>query len=130
MKRRLLILTTLLTIIYIPGLAQDVFYKRDLKAHFSLEDSIPSMTFDEFLGQNVEWFDDGVDIQTLLIIEFDVIGTGEIDNIQIIDKCKCCDFCVEAVKNAVLKSAQYWVLDSSNLGKKVSMQFKFKWMLQ
>ena len=130
MKRRILIIITLLTVIFVPCFAQDESYKVECHAHFTFEDSIPSMNFDEFLLQNVVWIDNEVDIQTSLIIEFDVVGNGEIDNIQINDKCKCCDFCVAAVEKAVWKSAPYWVLKSSALGNKERMRFKFKWALR
>ena len=117
-------------LIFVPCLAQNEPFKVGCHAHFTLEDSIPSMNFDEFLLLNVEWIDNEVDIVTSLIIEFDIVGNGVIDNVQIHDKCKCCDFCVAAVEKAVLKSAPYWVLEPSALGNRERMQFKFKWALR
>ena len=119
-----------MTIIYFPCLAQEGSYKKECQAHFRLEDSIPSMNFDEFLLLNVEWIDNEVDIVTSLIIEFDIVGNGVIDNVQIHDKCKCCDFCVAAVKKAVEKSEQYWMIDSSVPCNRVKMQFKYKWIIR
>lgn len=127
--KRIVVLVALLTIVSFHCLAQDESYVKGCRAHFTLEDSIPSTNFDEFLLQNVEWIDNGDNVQTLLIIEFDVVGNGVIDNVQIHDKCKCCDFCVAAVEKAVLKSAPYWVLEPSALGNKERVQFKYRWAL-
>ena len=109
--------------------AQDNSYDRIAHAHFSLEDSIPSMNFDEFLSQNVEWIDNGADAQTVCTIEFDVVGNGEIDNISVTSLGNV-DFVEAAVKKAVLKGAPYWVLKPPALGNKERVRFKYKWKIQ
>ncbi len=109
--------------------AQDNSYDRVAHAHFTLEDSIPSMNFDEFLSRNVEWIDNGADAQTICTIEFDVVGNGEIENISVTSLGHV-DFVEKAVLKAVLKGAQYWVLDPSALGNRERMQFKYKWVIQ
>lgn len=130
MKRRLLfILATLGAVIFSHCLAQDESYKNECRAHFSLEDSIPSMNFDEFLARNIVYVDNGADATTLCIIEFDVTGNGRIDNVNVTTNGNV-EFVENAVREAVNKSEQYWMLDSSVQGNRVKMQFKYKWIIK
>lgn len=126
--KRIVVLVALLTIVSFHCLAQDESYVKGCRAHFTLEDSIPSMNFDEFLANNIVFIDNGADAVTLCTIEFDVVGTGIIDNIHV-SSLGNVDFVEIAVKEAVKKSEPYWILDSSALGNKVRVQFKYKWML-
>lgn len=71
--------------------------------------------------------DNGINAQTLCIIEFDVIRNGIIENIKVTSNC---DFCNTAVEEAVKLSSRYWKLKPLCWQKRVKVRYNYKYQIR
>ena len=67
------------------------------------------------------------DANVLCIIEFKIINDGKIEDIEVTSNC---DYCNAAVKVAVESSAQYWKRVPFHPQKRITVRFKYKYMIR